>query len=166
MLPALLDATQVLGTVQIDGATHEVCDEAIANHDRRSNQLTVNLRAFLRSEQQDHIGEQCTSAWLPHPQTTTEHVEAEEAHAVASYVFRELEAEGGRCGASLSRRLQEGSFRRINAPDDPSRDSLSVRSHDVRLLLRRAGFQAAGLAYAVEVEEQRNRECERPAGAE
>lgn len=87
MLHALLDATQVLGTVLIDGVTHEVCAEAIANHDRRSNQLTVNLRAFLRSEQQDHIGEQSTPAWLPASQTTTEHVEAEEAHAVASDVF-------------------------------------------------------------------------------
>ncbi|MBL9132294.1 MAG: hypothetical protein JNG86_13910 [Verrucomicrobiaceae bacterium] len=87
MIHALLDATQVLGTVQIDGVTHEVCAEALANHDRRCNLLTVNLRAFLRSEQQDHIGEQSTPEWLPAPQTTTEHVEAEEAHAVASDVF-------------------------------------------------------------------------------
>lgn len=87
MIHALLDATQVLGTVQIDGVTHEVCAEAIANHDRRSNQLTVNLRAFLRSEQQDHIGEQSTLEWLPEPQSTIEHVEAEEAHEMASDVF-------------------------------------------------------------------------------
>jgi hypothetical protein len=87
MLHALLDATQVLSTVQIDGVTHEVCAEAVANHDRRSNQLTVNLRAFLRSEQQDHIGEQSVPAWLPASQTTTEHVDAEEAHAMASDVF-------------------------------------------------------------------------------
>jgi hypothetical protein len=87
MLHALLDATQVLGTVEIDGVPHEVCAEAIANHDRRSNQLTVNLRAFLRSEQQDHIGEKSTPAWLPASQTATEHVEPEEAHAVASDVF-------------------------------------------------------------------------------
>jgi hypothetical protein len=87
MLHALLDATQVLGTVEIDGVTHEVCAEAVANHDRRTNQLTVNLRAFLRSEQQEHIGEQSLSAWLPAPETTTEHVEAGEAHAVASDVF-------------------------------------------------------------------------------
>lgn len=87
MLNALLDATQVLGTVQIDGVTHEVCAEAIVNHDRRSNQLTVTLRAFLRSEQQDHIGEQTVPIWLPASQNITEHVEAEEAHAVASDVF-------------------------------------------------------------------------------
>ena len=87
MLHALLDATQVLGTVQIDGVTHEVCAEALANHDRRSHLLTVNLRTFLRSEQQNHIGKQSTPAWLPKPETVIEHVEAEEAHAVASDVF-------------------------------------------------------------------------------
>lgn len=87
MIHALLDATQVLGTVQIDGVTHEVCAEAIANHDRRSNELTVNLCAFLRSEEQDHIGEQSTPAWLPASQNVTEHVDAEEAHAMASDVF-------------------------------------------------------------------------------
>lgn len=87
MIHALLDATQVLGAVQIDGVTHEVCAEAIANHDRRSNELTVNLCAFLRSEEQDHIGEQSTPAWLPASQDVTEHVEAEEAHAMASDVF-------------------------------------------------------------------------------
>lgn len=87
MLHALLDATQVLGTVEIDGATHEVCAEAVANHDRRTNQLNVNLRTFLRSEQQDHIGEQSTPEWLPASQSVTEHVEAEEAHAMASDVF-------------------------------------------------------------------------------
>lgn len=96
MLHALLDATQLLGTIEIEGVRQEVCAEALASHDRSSNQLTVKLRAFLRSEQQDHIGEQSIPAWLPAPETTTEHVEADEAHAVASDVFaswkREVEA--------------------------------------------------------------------------
>jgi hypothetical protein len=87
MVNALLDATQVLTTLENEGVTHEVCAEAIAHHDRRSNQLTVNLRAFLRSEQQDHLGEQSVPAWLPEPQTVIEHVEAGEAHEVASDVF-------------------------------------------------------------------------------
>lgn len=47
----------------------------------------MNLRAFLRSEQQDHIGEQSTPAWLPEPQTVIEHVEAGEAHEMANDVF-------------------------------------------------------------------------------
>jgi hypothetical protein len=87
MLHALLDTTQVLGIVQVKGVTHEICAEAIAKHDRRSNQLTVNLRAFLRSEQQDHIGEQSTPEWLPEPKTVIEHVEASEAHEMAIDVF-------------------------------------------------------------------------------
>jgi hypothetical protein len=87
MIHALLDATQVLTTIEIESIPHEVCVEALANHDRRTNLLTVNLRAFLRSEQQDHIGEQSTAAWLPEPETIIEHVEAGEAHAVASDVF-------------------------------------------------------------------------------
>lgn len=87
MLHALLNATQVLGTVEIDSAIHEVCAEALASHDRHKMELTVNLRAFLRSEQQDHIGEQCIPAWLPEPQTVIEHVPTEDAHAMASDVF-------------------------------------------------------------------------------
>ncbi len=87
MLHALLDATQVLGTLEIDGAAYEVCAEAVANHDRHANQLTVNLRAFLRSEKQDHIGETTTPSWLPQPQTVTEHVEGGEAHEMANEVF-------------------------------------------------------------------------------
>lgn len=87
MFHTLLDATQVLGTIQVEGISQEVCAEALASHERSSNQLTVKLRAFLRSEQQDHIGEQSIPAWLPEPEITTEHVEAAEAHAVASDVF-------------------------------------------------------------------------------
>ena len=87
MIHALLDATQVLGTLEIDGAAYEVCAEAIANHDRHINQLTVTLRAFLRSEKHEHIGETTTPAWIPQPQTVTEHVEGGEAHEMANDVF-------------------------------------------------------------------------------
>ncbi len=87
MLYALIDATQVLGNVENDGAIHEVCAEALASHDHRTTQLTVNLRAFLRNKQQEHIGEQTTPTWLPEPQTVIEHVEACEAHEMASDVF-------------------------------------------------------------------------------
>ena len=87
MIHALLDTTQVIGTLQIDGSPFEVCAEALANHDRHSNQLTVNLRAFLRATKHDHIGEMTTPAWLPAPQTVTEHVDGEEAHAMATDIF-------------------------------------------------------------------------------
>lgn len=87
MIHALLDTTQVIGTVEIDHAIHEVCAEALANHDRHNNHLTVNLRAFLRATKHDHIGEISSPDWLAAPQTITEHVDAEEAHALASDIF-------------------------------------------------------------------------------
>jgi hypothetical protein len=87
MMHALLDTTQVIGTLSIEGAPYEVCAEAVASHDRHSNQLTVQLRAFLRAENQDHIGEITTPSWLPEPQTVVEHVESGEAYEVANDVF-------------------------------------------------------------------------------
>lgn len=87
MIHALLDTTRVTGTVEIDGATHEVCAEAVANHDAGTHQLTVNLRAFLRATQYDHLGETTTAAWLPAPKTVNESVEAREAHEMANDVF-------------------------------------------------------------------------------
>ena len=87
MIHALLDTTQVIGETVLDGVPHEICAEALASHDRHSNQLTVNLRAFLRATRHDHISEVTTPAWLPAPQTVTEHVEAEEAHAMAADIF-------------------------------------------------------------------------------
>ena len=80
MIHALLDTTQVIGTLQIDGSPFEVCAEALANHDRHSNQFTVNLRAFLRATM-------TTPTWLHAPQTVTEHVDADEAHAMATDIF-------------------------------------------------------------------------------
>ncbi len=88
MIHALLDITQVIGTVAIDGAVHKVCAEAVARHDHPTDQLTVSLRAFLRAEQHDHIGEITLPDWLPAPQTVTEHVAAGEAHAMANDVFQ------------------------------------------------------------------------------
>jgi hypothetical protein len=87
MIHALLDTTQVVGTVSIDGIPHEVCAEAVASHDRSTRALTVNLRAFLRATQHAHLGEVATPSWLPASQTVTEHVEATEAHEMANDVF-------------------------------------------------------------------------------
>lgn len=83
----LLDTTQVISLIEVDGVPFEVCAEALASHDRGKNLLSVELRAFLRAEKHDHIGEVSTPTWLPAPQTLTEHVDAEEAHAVASDVL-------------------------------------------------------------------------------
>ncbi|WP_395738693.1 hypothetical protein [Prosthecobacter sp.] len=87
MIHALLDSTQVISLVQLDGTPFEVCAEALARHDRGKNLLTVELRAFLRAENHDHIGEVSKPGWLPEPQTVTEHVGAEEAHAMANDVL-------------------------------------------------------------------------------
>lgn len=87
MIHALLDTTQVIATIELGGSMHEVCAEALANHDRRTNLLTVSLRAFLRDERQEHLGETSTPAWLPAPQTVTEHVGASEGHAMANDIF-------------------------------------------------------------------------------
>ncbi|MCB1276387.1 hypothetical protein [Prosthecobacter sp.] len=87
MIHALLDTTQVIRTLQFEGAPHEVCAEALASHDRHSNQLTVKLRAFLRAQNQDHIGEVAVPSWLPEPETVIDHVESDEAHEVANDVF-------------------------------------------------------------------------------
>lgn len=87
MIHPLLDTTQVISVIQQDSVPFEVCAEALASHDRGQNLLTVELRAFLRAEKHDHIGEVSSPAWLPAPQKITEHVDAEEAHAVASDVL-------------------------------------------------------------------------------
>ena len=87
MIHPLLDTTQVISLIEVEGVPFEVCVEALASHDRVENLLTVELRAFLRAEKHDHIGEVTTPAWLPAPQTLTEHVGTEEAHAVASDVL-------------------------------------------------------------------------------
>jgi hypothetical protein len=87
MIHTLLDATQVLGTLEVDSVTHEVCAEAVASHHRQTNQLVVKLRAFLRSENQEHLGDTTTPAWIPQSQTVTEHVEGGEAHEMANDVF-------------------------------------------------------------------------------
>ncbi|HCN29496.1 MAG TPA: hypothetical protein DIT64_12250 [Verrucomicrobiales bacterium] len=87
MIHGLLDATQVVATVELDGAPHEVCCEAEASHDRRTNLLTVRLHAFVRAMEQDHIGETATPAWLPEPETVTESVDLDEAHEMAEDIF-------------------------------------------------------------------------------
>lgn len=87
MIHALLDTTKALQTLEIGGVVHELCAEAIANHDRHSQQLTVNLRAFLRATEHIHLGETTTPGWLPAPQVVKEHVEAEEAHDMAYDIF-------------------------------------------------------------------------------
>jgi len=87
MIHSLLDTTQVISIHTLEDRPYEVCVEAVASHDRSQNLLTVQLRAFLRAEQHAHIGEVSTPSWLPAAETVTEHVGAEDAHAVAADVL-------------------------------------------------------------------------------
>lgn len=87
MIHSLLDTTQAIRILELEGVPFEVCVEAVASHDRGTNLLTVQLRAFLRAEKHDHIGEVSTPSWLPAAQAVTEHVSAEEAHEVANDVL-------------------------------------------------------------------------------
>jgi hypothetical protein len=87
MIHALLDTTQVVATHEVEGLAYEVCAEAIATHDRRAHLLSVELRAYLRALNQDHIHEEMTPDWLPTPETITDGVEASEAHEMADDVF-------------------------------------------------------------------------------
>ncbi len=87
MIHALIDTTRVVGSIELDGAIHEVCAEAIGNHNRSENLLSVNLRAFLRSTAHEHLGEVAAPDWLPSEETVTEHVEAGEAHEMVNDIF-------------------------------------------------------------------------------
>lgn len=87
MIHALLDTTKVIGTLDREGGSFEVCAEATANHARGDNLLTVNLRSYLRSTQHVHLGETVAPDWLPAPQVVTEHVAIDEAHEMTNEIF-------------------------------------------------------------------------------
>lgn len=87
MIHALIDTTRVVGSVESGGVPQEVCAEAVGNHDRGESLLTVNLRAYLRASEHEHLGETATPGWLPAPEVVTEHVEAEEAHEMVGDIF-------------------------------------------------------------------------------
>lgn len=87
MIHALLDTTKVLGTLDWEGGSYEVCAEATANHARGENSLTVDLRAYLRATHQTHLGETLVPGWLPDPQVVTEHVGIGEAHEMTNEIF-------------------------------------------------------------------------------
>jgi hypothetical protein len=84
---SLLDITKVVGTAEMDGLPYEVCAEAAASFDPAASQVSVNVRSFLRSIAQAHLGEVGSPAWLPAPETIREHVPFEDATALAKDVF-------------------------------------------------------------------------------
>ncbi len=87
MSHAFLDTIRVIGNLTVGDAPYEVCAEAIANHDRLSNEVTVNLSAFLRAPQHGRDVEVPAAGWLPAPQVVTEHVDLDEAHEMVKEIF-------------------------------------------------------------------------------
>lgn len=87
MIHALLDTTKVVGTLDHEGGSFEVCAEATANHARGDNLLNVNLRSYLRSTRHVDLGAIAIPDWLPAPQVVTEHVAIDEAHEMTNEIF-------------------------------------------------------------------------------
>lgn len=87
MINALIDTTRVVGACELDGVVHEVCAEAVGNHERDGSILKVNLRAFLRSTGHDHLGEIVHPDWLPAGEEVAEHVDIREAHELVNDIF-------------------------------------------------------------------------------
>ncbi len=86
-MQSLIDISQVIGTVQIDGKPFEVCAEAKAMFQRGRDELSVQLHSYLQPEEQTHLMEKLVPAWLPAANTVTEHVPHEEASDVAKDIF-------------------------------------------------------------------------------
>jgi hypothetical protein len=86
-MQGIIDISKVVGSTVINGQVHEVCAEADATFNRATHELAVKLRSYLHSEEQTHVGETLTAPWLPESGAVTEHVEAEEASAVAKDIF-------------------------------------------------------------------------------
>ena len=81
------DTTRVVCKHEIGGIPHEVCAEAVATPDPGGHGVTIELRAFLRSEEQTHLGEVLTPGWLPRPQTLVEGADPAEMRKVVADVF-------------------------------------------------------------------------------
>lgn len=96
MLHSAFDTTRVVCKREIGGIPHEVCAEAVATPDPGGQTVKIELRAFLRSEEQTHLGETLVPEWLPKPQTVVEGAEPAEMHKVVADVF-----------ASWCRRVEE-----------------------------------------------------------
>jgi len=86
-MKTLLDITKVVSTVEVKGASFEVCAEAEASYDANLSRVTVNLRSYLRSITQSNLGEVQSPAWLPQPERIEEHVDLDEATDLAKDVF-------------------------------------------------------------------------------
>jgi hypothetical protein len=83
----IVDANEVLGTVEIPQGTCEVCATADANYDESTRRLSVVLDSYLRTTDLRTKERRVTAVWLPKPETVREQVAVEEADEVAHDIF-------------------------------------------------------------------------------
>ena len=84
----VIDTTEVLGIVEMEGREAEVCAEAEAVYDPEKSAVITHLRAFLRPVATSNGGGVSQAVWLPKPQTITEKVPLEEAGEAAREIFK------------------------------------------------------------------------------
>ena len=83
----VIDASEVLGTVEGPEGVCELCASADASFDEEKRQLAVKLEAFLRPTDLLVKERHFRADWLPKNETVTESVAREECHEVAREIF-------------------------------------------------------------------------------
>jgi hypothetical protein len=79
--------TSAIGRTTLDGVEHEVFAEARATYEPGTRELTISLDSYLRPDDAARLGERVTAPWLPASQSDREHVDEDEASALARDVF-------------------------------------------------------------------------------
>lgn len=87
-MKAVLDASEVIGTVQTPEGERHVCAAAAASYDEAQARLTVKLDAFLRSTELRNKEARFPADWLPKPEVVREAVGPEEAVEMARDIFQ------------------------------------------------------------------------------
>ena len=83
----VIDTSEVLGTVETEEGTCEVCASAGATYDETTGRLAVRLEAFLRPAALLAKERHFRAPWLPKDEVVTEGVAREECHEVARDIF-------------------------------------------------------------------------------
>ena len=83
----VIDASEVLGTVQTLEGNREVCVSADAGYDESKACLVVKLDAFLRNTDLLRKEKRFPAAWLPESETVKESVGPDETVDMARDIF-------------------------------------------------------------------------------
>lgn len=83
----VIETSETLGRLDTPEGERELCVTADANYDESAHQVVVDLRAFLRNTDLLTTERRFPADWLPQPETVREHVDADEAAAVAREIF-------------------------------------------------------------------------------